>query len=141
MASGQEPIEDSEVLYRRIPATVGYYQQGQNPSPLSFRPGPADLAGLSLYRRKYASAEHVAAMGLGKSYYVAVLEAGSLREQGLHLVPKPDPVSLGHAEIADLTFANRRDDRSEGIQVLLAQRLCREVLGPFPGKGPMEGHP
>lgn len=141
MAAGQEPIEDWEGLYRRIPAKPKYFRPGASPSPLSFRPGPDDQTGLSVYRARYASPEQVAAAGVGESYYVAVLKAGDLRERSLHLVPKPEPDSPGHAEIADLTYTNRREDRAEELQVLLALRLCCEILGPFPGQGAKECRP
>ena len=77
MKKGFEPICDDELLYRRIPHNLDYY----NPSaiiPLSrqaFTPIKKDISGISVTRAKYLSPEEVAASGLNKEYYVAVLRS------------------------------------------------------------------
>jgi len=55
MSDGSEPVADHEILYRRIPATSGFYDPrvDPNPSPLAFRPTQLDTTGLSLSRAKY----------------------------------------------------------------------------------------
>ncbi len=55
MSDGTEPIDDMEILYRRIPVSQGYYDPkvDSKPSPLAFKPTKSDTTGLSLYRAKY----------------------------------------------------------------------------------------
>lgn len=72
-------------------------------------------------------------MGQGKLYFVAELRAGDLRAAGLDVIPVPRENEPGHAEIPNLTYANRKDDKSEEFQVLLAHKLCPKVHGPYPG--------
>jgi hypothetical protein len=59
MSDGSEPVADHEILYRRIPATSGFYNPhiDPNPSPLAFRPTQLDTTGLSLSRAKYKTLE------------------------------------------------------------------------------------
>ena len=128
---GTEPVGPEELLYRRIPAAAGWYSPAAGLSPRAFRPKEDDVSGLSLVRSKYASVEE-AARGIGKNgYYIAVLPVPRLLDAGLTIMPRPLPDNLGHVDLADLTFANRKSDRSLEIMTALAQTLTSEVLGPY----------
>jgi hypothetical protein len=133
MADGREPIEDDEIIYRRIP-TPAYYDPSVSPfpSPMAFHPRCNDLTGLSVYRAKYKTPEQVAATGRDRPFYIAELRAGDLRRHGIEVVPVPLPDDPGHAELPGLTYAKRRFVQEH--EVLLARKLCR-ILGPF---GPKE---
>ena len=68
----------------------------------------------------------------GKSYYVAVLRAADLFQQGVQVVPRPNlPDDPGHAEFPDLTAQNRKTPEAQERMVLL-KSLCLRVEGPFP---------
>lgn len=125
-------IDDSELLYRRIPQSTGWYDPtiDSQPSPHAFKPRESDATGLSLFRAKFKTIEDAARGQLGKKYYVAVLRAGDLRARGIDIVQRP-PEDPAHCEIVNLTYANRKDDRSEEIKVVLAHELCLRVEGPF----------
>jgi len=132
MADGTEPIEDNELLYRRIPSVYFNRENDPHPSPMAFRPRKYDKTGLSFYREKHSSPAEVASSGAGERYYVAVLRAGDLRAHGIEVVPMPVPGNPGHAELPDLRYENRKEKTQEGWQRLLAEKLCLRVEGPFP---------
>jgi hypothetical protein len=98
MSDGSEPVADHEILYRRIPATSGFYDPhvDPNPSPLAFRPTQLDTTGLSLSRAKYKTLEQAGQGREGKPYFVAVLRAGELRRLGMEIVPRPLDDDPGH---------------------------------------------
>ena len=112
------PIDDDEILYRRIPAALNLYDPNAEPRllPDAFRPNQNDTTGLSVYRARYRAIEDVARGREGKKYYVAVLRAGD----------------LGHAELPGLTYQDRKSDEALEWKALLAQQLCLRVEGPFP---------
>jgi hypothetical protein len=97
---------------------------------MAFRPRESDTTGLSISRAKYLAPDRLP-NPRGKPYYVAVLKAGDLRAMGITVVSKPVPDNLGHAELSDLTWANRSSDSAEEKQQMLARKLCLEILGPF----------
>lgn len=134
MGDGREPIEDDELLYRRVPEHPPFYDPATDPKPTpqAFRPHRKDTAGLSVYRAKYKTPEQVAVNPRGKRYYVAVLRAGDLRDGGIEVVPRPESEDPGHAVLPQLTYENRQTDAAEEAAVLLAEKLCLEVKGPFP---------
>jgi hypothetical protein len=135
MGDGTEPIDNDELLYRRFPLAAGYYVLGPDPtpSPNAFNPRRDDETGISVSRAKYATPEQAAQNPRGKPYYIAVLRAGDLRAQGIEVVPRPLPDQPGHAEMPSLKYdQNGRSDTVEEAKKLLAGKLCREVLGPFP---------
>ena len=136
MCDGSEPITDDEILYRRIPGNPDYFDQAvcRCPSPRAFSPTPRDSTGVSLYRAKYKSPREVARNPRGKLYYVAAVSAGDLRKQGIEVVPRPNPEEgPGHAEISNLTYANRKTQESREHCTRLALVLTLRVEGPFPG--------
>src|SRR5262245_18616018 len=131
---GTEPIDDDEVLYRRIPVSQGWYDTGTspNPSPQAFRPRDDDATGLSLVRGgPYNSVEQAAKGPSKKGYFVAILRAGDLRRRGIQVVPRPVEGISGHAEIESLTTSNRDTDEALGMMAALAHELCLGVEGPF----------
>ncbi len=134
MGDGTEPIEDEELLYRRIPTQVSYFdpKRDSRPSPHAFTPHRNDASGISFSRAKYASPEEVAMRGFSSRYWIAVLKAGDLRKHGLEVIARPVGGDPGHAELPALSYKNHKTDVAEETKVLLAEKLCLNVLGPFP---------
>ena len=132
--AGSEPIADDELLYRRIPDSLNLYDPNSEPHllPDAFRPNANDTTGLSVYRAKYKSVEEAARGREGKRYYVAVSRAGDLRAAGIDVVPRPREGDPGHAEVPGLNYQNRKSDQAIERKLLLAQKLCLRVEGPFP---------
>lgn len=132
MGDGTEPIEDDELLYRRVP--IVHFDQSihSKPAQEAFKPHLHDTTGLSVSRAKYKDIEQVAQNSREKQYYVAVLRAGDLRACGIAVEPRPKPDDPGHAELPGLTYEHRKDDSVVEWKVLLAKKLCLRVEGPFP---------
>ena len=130
---GTDAVGDEEILYRRVPSSTGWYDPRRTPplEPEAFRPTKHDLTGISVTRAKYVTSEQSAQGRPGKSYYVALLRAGDIREAGMAIVPKPVPGNIGHAEIAGLAYPHRKAPRSVELQFALAEKLCLGVEGPF----------
>ena len=133
MAEFPDRIDDEEVLFRRVPASTGWYRGDQAPplEPEAFRPNRNDVTGISLSRAISTTVEEAAKGRPGKSYYVAVLRAGDLRATGMQVVPRPVEGNPGHAEIANLTYDERKSRRAIEWQFLLAHKLCRGIQGPY----------
>ena len=133
-----EPVADDELLFRRIPASTGWYDPvTKSISPEAFRPNSNDTTGLSFSRASFnpGGASDEAARGrLGKQYYVSVLRAADLRAAGIDVIPKPQPPSNpGHAEAPALNYKDRRTNEAREI-VQQFRSLVLEVLGPFDGQ-------
>ncbi len=104
--------------------------------PQAFAPHKTlDTSGLSISRAKYKTIVEAARGRPGKSYFVAVLRAGELRQRGMDVVPRPilpdgsrDPA---HAELPDLNATNRKEDLTLERQRILANDLTLRVRGPF----------
>lgn len=128
-----EPIDDGEILYRRIPLSTGWYQPDKRPplEPEAFRPTRFDTTGLSLSREKYTTVEKAARGQAGKSYYIAAFRAGDLRAAGMQLDARPIEGNMGHAEISNLRFENRKSKQAIEWRFQLANQLCLRVEGPF----------
>lgn len=132
-----EPIDDSELLFRRVSASANPRVIDTSTRKLSdqaFAPNSKrDVSGLSVYRQKFKSAVDVARGQPGKFYYVAVLRAGDLRKMGIEVVPRPNlpnGYDVAHAELPELNSGNYKDDATQERQRILVT-LCLEVLGPF----------
>lgn len=131
MDEGNDPIADEESLYR-VPQSMGWYCVDTGLKSEAFAPHKTqDVTGISVYRAKYKSIEEAAKGRPGKSYYVAILRAGALRQQGIEVVPRPKPDDSGHAELPDLNSGNRKTDNILELQRVLVD-LCLAVEGPFP---------
>ena len=133
MENGTEPITDEELLYRRVPASTGWYDPTTGSlKPEAFAPHKTnDVTGLSVYRAKYKSIEEAARGRPGKSYYVAVLRTDDLTQHSIEVVPCTLPGDPGHAQLPDLNSSNRKTDQTLERQRLLT-KLCLRVEGPFP---------
>ncbi len=130
-----EPIADDELLYRRVPVSKGWYD-ANGLSPEAFDPRLDELSGISVYRAKLMSIEDAARGKSKKGYWVAVLRAGDLRNQGIKVVPRPEPDDPGHAELPDLTCENRLTIPAQECKLRLSQ-LCLRVEGPFIARIPL----
>ena len=128
--NGTEPVDDDELLYRRIPVSMGWYSDS-GLSPEAFDPRRDETTGISVYRAKYKRIEEAARGRSAKGYFVAVLRAGDLREHGIQIVARPDVHDPGHAELPDLTCQNRLERETQERKLLLVRSALR-VEGPFP---------
>lgn len=137
MDSGIQPIDDGELLYRRVPTSMDWYDPMTGLlKSAAFGPHKTrDITGLSVFRKKYKSIKEAASGQPGKSYFVAVLRAGDLRHRGIDVVPCPNlpdgQYDLAHAELPGLNSSNRKDGTTLENQRILATDLCLEVEGPF----------
>lgn len=131
MDDGSEPITDEDVLYRRVPASTGWYSPESGLRPEAFAPHKTnDTTGLSLSRAKYKSAEEAARGQPGKSYYVVVLRVADLRRNGIAAEPKPLTSDPSHAELPGLNSGNRKQVLTLERQRILVT-LALRVEGPF----------
>jgi hypothetical protein len=134
MAAGSDPIDDAEVLLRRIPAAFRP-DPGAPPTLDAFLPHRAnDPDGLSLTRQRFAEAEVVGRSApAGRACYVGRVTAGQIRRAGMNVVPDPKPDNPGHALIPELNSSARGDPalRLRARQLLDA---CTDVVGPFDGQ-------
>ena len=130
VGDGTEPIEDDEILYRRI--VLDQYSDEGGLTRLAFKSWPYDKTGLSVFRAKYTTPKDVAQNDRGKQYWVAELLAGDLRNSKLRVAPRVEGHLPGHAEITSLTYDNRHDDASLEANRRLTHELCLRILGPFP---------
>jgi hypothetical protein len=128
---GSEPVSEDELLYRRVPVSMGWYDQG-GVSPEAFGPRPNEAGGISLFRAKYKSIQEAARGKSRGGYYIAVLRASDLIGEGFVIVPRPNPPDdPGHVELPGLTSQNRRTTEAYERKLLLA-RMCVRDEGPFP---------
>jgi hypothetical protein len=128
------PIDDDEILYRRIPVSMGWCD-GDSVFPEAFGPTKRDVTGLSIYRARFKSLESVAAGKSKQGYYVTELLAGDVRLAEIEIVPQPnvpDGYDDAHAELPEITYPNRKSDAVLQLQRKLAE-LCTKIHGPFVG--------
>jgi len=143
IGDGSEPIDDSELILRRIPANnPQFYKPGDaRPALAAFTPSAQDITGLSLGRTKYIQVMDFAAKGrLGSDYYVAVLSVKELRGRGIAILPAPigegEDRERDHCEIPFINTTTNKHGNKAAIRVLmhlLASELCQRIDGPFPG--------
>jgi len=136
--NGTEPVEDDELLFRRIPASQNWYQPSAlHPlSPAAFGPHKdRDSRGISVWRAKYRTIDEAARGQPGKAYYVAILRAGRLREAGVEVLPDVEDSGPGHCVLPQLNAAQRRSDEVAQLKWLLAESLVESVAGPFETPG------
>ena len=132
-----EAVADDELLYRRISVAANPQLYDPTTGSLSDKAfGPhksSDQTGLSLFRARYKTIEEAAKGQPGRTYYVAVLKAGDLREAGIAVEPRPhvpDGYDISHVELPQLNSANYRSDETQERQRVLAD-LALEVKGPY----------
>ena len=136
MDDGSEPIAEDELLYRRISEKSGWYNESTREiDPQAFAPHPTeDRTGISLSRGKYKTVSQAAVGRPGKRYFVAILRAVDLMNAGIGISPEPSPDDPGHAVLPELNSGNRKEDRTESLQEILAG-IVIDVDGPFPIAG------
>lgn len=128
MPDGTEPIDDGEMLYRRIHVPEHFDpSMDPRPSPKGFHPNQHDVTGISLDRAKYVTPKQAARGRPGKKYAVVGVRAGDLRAAGMEVVPRPVPGNPGHAEIPELNYENRRRSVQQEWEQLLADKLCTPI--------------
>jgi hypothetical protein len=136
VADEVEPIADDELLYRRVPASTGWFDPVTRIlKPEAFGPNKTrDVTGISVTRAKFKSIEQAAQGQPGKSYFVAVLCVGDLRKTNFTVKPQPNVpggYDISHAELPDLNASNYKSTETLERQRDLAERLCLRVEGPF----------
>jgi len=89
MADEPTPIEDDEILYRRIPVSKEWYD-GKTVYAEAFEPRSNEHSGISLFRAKFRSLEEVAKGPAKQGYYVASLSVADLRRVGIIVEPRPE---------------------------------------------------
>lgn len=131
MNPGEEPIEDDEILYRRIPERWFNGNEVEDQAFLPHREN--DVDGLSLTRAKYSTPEEALGAGRpGKRYYIAVLRADDLRKKGLRIQPNPLEGNRGHCILPDIVSTNRKTDETRTMARSLALDLDPNTIeGPF----------
>lgn len=133
--SDEEPIDRSEILYRRIPVSQEWYDpnDGLPPSPESFRPTKRDKDGISLFRaRDYPDASALATNDRGAFYYVAAIRAADLMDLDIDIEPTRDDQHPGHVSIPGLRYENRKSNAAIEMKYALAEAV-QSVEGPFGG--------
>ncbi len=129
-ADEADPIDDDEVLYRRVPVSMDWIDQ-HGVSAEAFAPRKDDSSGLSVYRARFLRLEDAARGASKKGYYVIELRAGDLKNAGIGVVPAPVDDTRGHAEIPVLRYQNPESNASMELRQLLADKLVVQVHGPF----------
>lgn len=127
-ADGTQPVEDDELLYRRVPSC--HFDSESGLSPEAFGPHRNDEDGLSLSRANYTTAVQVAQGPSPHPYYVAVLKAGQLRGLGLEILPDPQPHDAGHVLLPGMNAENRKADETRELKLGMRALVVR-VEGPF----------
>jgi hypothetical protein len=131
---GTEPIDDDEIIFRRVPVSRAWYSSETGCSPHAFEPRPDDETGICFVREKYCTAHEAAMQGPSKKgYRIIPLNAGKLRQRGITVVPRPVEGSPGHVELPELNFQALVTDsnRAEELMVQLATELSGDGIGPF----------
>lgn len=128
------PIDDGEILYRRIPVSQEWYKDGIVYGE-AFEPRIEESSGISLFRKRFKTIEVVARGKSKKGYYVASLKVADIRAAGLAVVPQPDTADGwddSHVEIPNLNASIRRTNRAEELQSMLAEIAGRlPIVGPY----------
>jgi len=134
---GREPIEDDEIVFRRVPNNIDWYNpESQRPVAwVTFRPNPKDTDGISVWRAKYKSPEEVAAIHarLGRQYWVLALKTSQLRNAGITIAPTPDLGGPGHASLTNMRSSDYAQNRNtvKNIAEDITRNLVLYVEGPF----------
>ncbi|HTU89621.1 MAG TPA: hypothetical protein VMF69_05950 [Gemmataceae bacterium] len=118
----QEPVQDDEFVYRRIPRI--FFDSAIAP-PIrreAFRPTHNDTTGLSVFRAAFLRPEDALAHvdpAKRSDYYVVRLAVADLRALGLTLVANPDPNGPpGHALIPELSWPAYQADKARWKPIL-----------------------
>ena len=134
---GGDRIADDEIVYRRVPANVDFYDPvSDRPVQwITFQPNRNDLSGISVWRAKSVQPdEAVQTARRGKSYYLIALKVSDLRRLGAEVVASPEKEGFGHATITSLSWTRYRGDQKNDVKELamrIAIEASKNVLGPF----------
>lgn len=147
MKDGREPVEPSEIIYRRVFAGEGgHYFPGQTPpiASAAFNPSPEDLDGISVTRAAYGlDPASIGAMGFrGKRYIVIGIRASDLNSNGMSIRPDPDAEggNVGHAIIPEINYRDLQD-KTKKREVKRLKECAKNlnlvsIDGPFDGRQP-----
>ena len=134
-----DPIDDCEILYRRIAKNNNWYTpESRIPlSPNAFMPQYFDPDGISLDRARFlANPEDAAAHGReGKQYYIVELNVGAIRRLGLSVCWRPESDNCAHCQIPELNYPRKLSDRDSVTRIAAElAKLCKcSVSGPYFG--------
>jgi hypothetical protein len=109
-----EPVEDSEFVYRRIHANFYDAALAIPIGPEAFRPTRNDVSGISVFRARFAGPTDTLPLDpeKAKTYYVAQLLVGDIHRLGLMVVPEPVFTGpSGHAVIPELSWQAYQTDK------------------------------
>jgi hypothetical protein len=134
-----ENVSGEDVLYRRIPASIGAYNSN-GLAIQAFSPNQNDTGGLSVsHSRNGRTAQDEGSDGRsGKEYYVAVIDRHTVEMLGIQLEDRPVEGNPSHIEIVQLTYEARRSPESKLLMQRLRDATIR-VEGPFEGQRVVEG--
>ena len=130
VSSGHEPIDDDELLYRKIPVSMKWYDE-YGVEPVAFRPRKDETTGISLDREKYRSPQEAAQGRSPDGYWVAVLRVGDLRNEEIEVVPNPIEGNPGHVLLPGINYIDKKKGHVLSWMELLAKKLTLRVEGPF----------
>lgn len=134
MSNEASPIDNDEILYRRVPVSTEWYAGGVLLRE-AFAPRKDEHSGISVFRAKFKNVEEVAKGQSTKGYYVVSLLVADLRANGIEVEPRPEVLSgwdESHAELPQLNAANRKSNDVLTLTARLAQLGTRfPVQGPF----------
>lgn len=134
MSDEQQPVEESEFVYRRIHHK--HYDRNL-PVPiqaLAFRPNENDTTGLSVFRARFVHPRGTLAnveTSRRTDYYVARLAVRDLIKLGLTFVPEPDLAGpSGHAVIPELSWDAYQKNKQpmKLVQVQLASLASADIV-------------
>jgi hypothetical protein len=119
-----QPVEDSEYVFRRIHPDFFNASLAIAVTREAFRPTKKDSSGLSVFRAGLAKPSDTLAnldQEKAKKYYVAQLPVSELRKLGLTVVPNPIPCGPpGHAIIPQINWHNYQAGKDHWKPILLA---------------------
>ncbi len=129
-----EPVDDSELIYRRI--HPNFYNPALRVAvlPEAFRPSRNDTTGLSVLRACFAKPQDTLANrdpAKVSGYYVARLSVRELQNLGLTVEPEPAPDGPpGHAVIPELSWQAYQAQKQHGklILVELAKLASADIV-------------
>jgi len=135
------PVENNEILYRRVSVKSQHANLENGIAPQAFLPTKnADKDGISFSRDdKYNSPEEAAAQGeVGKEFYLIVVPVAALRAAGFTVDPLPVLGRPGHAVVRELTSVVRAKNKDRMDELMLELKKVAEadlkILGPFSGR-------
>lgn len=113
------PVTADEVILRRIPNVMNYYNPSLPESPIlfeSFRPNDQrDTDGISLNRLDFVTRKQLARRSQNKNgTYIASFKVADLNNLGLTVESSPTPNDLpGHVIIPELRFSNYESNKKK----------------------------